>query len=251
MSERLRNKTVLITGAAKGQGECESRLFAKEGASILLCDIDFRACDNIAGDINSSGGNALACELDVSNEKAWTFAIETASRRFGSLDVLVNNAGIYSRTPIVDSSLNEFQRILNVNLSGVFLGTKHAIPAMIKSGGGSIVNISSTAGLVGNAGSGAYGASKGGVRSFTKYTAVQHAKDSIRANSVHPGPIETEMISKNISTPEGRSLSESRIPLGRIGDIKDVAMGVLFLASDESSFVTGAELVIDGGMTAQ
>ena len=173
-------------------------------------------------------------------------ALET----FGSLNVLVNNAGIYSRTPIVESSLKEFQKILDVNLNGVFLGTKHAIPAMIESGGGSIINISSTAGIVGNMGSGSYGASKGGVRSFTKYTAIQHAKHNIRANSVHPGPIDTEMISENISSSEGRALSESKIPLGRIGNIEDVAMGVLYLASDESSFVTGSELIIDGGLTA-
>ena len=250
MAERLNNKTILITGAANGQGEYESKLFAQEGASIILCDIDFERCEHTASIIKSLGGRAVACLLDVSKEHNWVSAIEMALETFGSLNVLVNNAGIYSRTPIVESSLKEFQKILDVNLNGVFLGTKHAIPAMIESGGGSIINISSTAGIVGNTGSGSYGASKGGVRSFTKYTAIQHAKHNIRANSVHPGPIDTEMISENISSSEGRALSESKIPLGRIGDIKDVAMGVLYLASDESSFVTGAELIIDGGLTA-
>ena len=158
---------------------------------------------------------------------------------------------IYSRVPIENTSVEEFDRILEVNLRGVFLGTKHIIPAMRASGGGSIINISSTAGIVGNVGSGAYGASKGGVRSFTKYTAIQHAPDGIRANSVHPGPIDTDMISDNLSTVEGRKSTESRIPMGRVGSIEDVAMGVLFLATDESSYMTGSELVIDGGMTAQ
>ena len=163
----------------------------------------------------------------------------------------MNNAGIYSRIPIENTSVEEFDSILGVNLRGVFLGTKHAIPAMRASGGGSIINISSTAGIVGNVGSGAYGASKGGVRSFTKYTAIQHASDGIRANSVHPGPIDTDMISDNLSTIEGRKSTESRIPMGRVGSIEDVALGVLFLATDESSYMTGSELVIDGGMTAQ
>ena len=250
MAERLNNKTILITGAANGQGEYESKLFAQEGASIILCDIDLERCEYTAGIINSHGGKAISCLLDVSKENNWVSAIEIGLETFGSLNVLVNNAGIYSRTPIIESSLEEFQKILSVNLNGVFLGTKYVIPAMLESGGGSIINISSTAGLVGNTGSGAYGASKGGVRSFTKYTAIQHAKDKIRANSIHPGPIDTEMISENLSSPKGRALSESKIPLGRIGTIEDVALGVLFLASDESSFVTGAELIIDGGLTA-
>ena len=248
---RLENKVALISGAGRGQGECESKLFAKEGASVLLCDVDADSCERITADIVSKGGKAAPFKLDVTLEEAWISAIDLATNLFGNLHILVNNAGIYSRTPVRETSENEFDRIISVNLKGVFLGTKQSIPAMIASGGGSIINISSTAGLVGNTGSGAYGASKGGVRAFTKYTAVQHAADGIRANSVHPGPIETAMIADNLSTPEGRALSESRIPLGRIGRIEDVAMGVLFLASDESSYMTGSELVIDGGITAQ
>ena len=189
--------------------------------------------------------------LDVTSEPDWIGVIEQTAEFFGKLDILVNNAGIYSRVPIENASVEEFDHILEVNLRGVFLGTKHAIPAMRTSGGGSIINISSTAGIVGNVGSGAYGASKGGVRSFTKYTAIQHAYEGIRANSVHPGPIDTDMISDNLSTAEGRKSTESRIPMGRVGSIEDVAMGVLFLATDESSYMTGSELVIDGGMTAQ
>ena len=147
--------------------------------------------------------------------------------------------------------MDDFNNIISVNLTGLFLGTKHSIPILRKAGGGSIVNMSSTAGLVGNSGSGAYGASKGGVRSFTKYTAVQHAMENIRANSIHPGPIETDMLAEKLSDIESRSASESKIPMGRIGTIEEVAMAILFLASDESSYITGAELVVDGGLTAR
>ena len=251
MSSRLKNKVAIITGAAKGQGEFEARLFASEGATVVLCDIDVEACGKTAEEISSSGGSAVSMTLDVTSEPNWIGVIEQTVEFFGKLDILVNNAGIYSRVPIENTSVEEFDRILEVNLRGVFLGTKHAIPAMRTSGGGSIINISSTAGIVGNVGSGAYGASKGGVRSFTKYTAIQHAYEGIRANSVHPGPIDTDMISDNLSTAEGRKSTESRIPMGRVGSIEDVAMGVLFLATDESSYMTGSELVIDGGMTAQ
>ena len=241
----------IITGAAKGQGEFEARLFANEGATVVLCDIDVEACGRTAEEISSSGGSAVVMTLDVTKESHWIGAIEQTLEFFGKIDILVNNAGIYSRVPIEHTSVEEFDRILEVNLRGVFLGTKHIIPAMRASGGGSIINISSTAGIVGNVGSGAYGASKGGVRSFTKYTAIQHASEGIRANSVHPGPIDTDMISDNLSTTEGRKSTESRIPMGRVGSIEDVAMGVVFLATDESSYMTGSELVIDGGMTAQ
>ena len=251
MSSRLKNKVAIITGAAKGQGEFEARLFASEGATVVLCDIDVEACGKTAEEISSSGGSAVSMTLDVTSEPNWIGVVEQTVEFFGKLDILVNNAGIYSRVPIENASVDEFDHILEVNLRGVFLGTKHAIPAMRTSGGGSIINISSTAGIVGNVGSGAYGASKGGVRSFTKYTAIQHASEGIRANSVHPGPIDTDMISDNLSTAEGRKSTESRIPMGRVGSIEDVAMGVLFLATDESSYMTGSELVIDGGMTAQ
>jgi len=251
MSGRVKNKVAIITGAAKGQGKFEAQLFANEGATVVLCDIDVEACGRTAEEISSSGGNAVAMTLDVTSESDWMDAIEQTLEFFGRIDILVNNAGIYSRVPIENTSVEEFDRILAVNLRGVFLGTKHIIPAMRASGGGSIINISSTAGIVGNVGSGAYGASKGGVRSFTKYTAIQHASEGIRANSVHPGPIDTDMISDNLSTAEGRKSTESRIPMGRVGSIEDVAMGVLFLATNESSYMTGSELVIDGGMTAQ
>ena len=248
---RLDNKVAIISGAAKGQGAFEAALFASEGAKVVLADIDIGACEANARDIVKNKGIASAIHLDVTSSESWTNCIKFTVEKYQSLDVLVNNAGIYSKVPIEEASSEEFDLIMSVNLKGVFLGTKYAIPELRKAGGGSIVNISSTAGLVGNQGGGAYGASKGGVRLFTKFTAIQHAPDNIRANSVHPGPIDTDMIADNLSTQEGRQNSISRIPLGRIGTIEDVALGVLFLASDESSYMTGSELVIDGGITAQ
>ena len=249
--DRLKNKITLITGAAKGQGAYEANIFASEGATIIRADVDIQACKAIQKKIESAGGKAISLHLDVTSESDWKRCVRDIERTFGGLNVLVNNAGIYSRVPILKSSVKEFEQIIDVNLKGVFLGTKYSIPLMQIFGSGSIVNISSTAGIVGNQGGGAYGASKGGVRLFTKYTAIQHAKDKIRANSVHPGPIDTDMISANLSTREGRASSVSKIPLGRIGSSKDVAMAVMFLASDESSFVTGAEIIVDGGLTAQ
>ena len=250
MTGRLSDKIILITGAGRGQGAYEAKLFSQEGAIVVLGDIDIYSCETIAQEISSKGGRVDYGSLDVTNESDWSDIVNKCANTFGGIDALVNNAGIYSRTPIVSTSKEEFQRIVDVNLQGTFLGTKSVIPIMRDCGGGSIVNISSTAGLVGNMGSGAYGASKGGIRSLTKYTAIQHAKDNIRVNSVHPGPIDTKMISDNLSTPEGRASSLSRIPLGRIGNITDVAMCVLFLCSDESSYITGSEIVIDGGLTA-
>ena len=248
---RLEGKVALISGAARGQGETEARLFAQEGASVVLGDILESEGEAAAVAIGESGGNARFIALDVTSEDAWISAVRFTVETFGRLDILINNAAIYARTLIVDTDIEEWRRIMDINMTGVFLGTKHAVPAMRESGGGSIINISSTAGLVGSARGSAYGTSKGGVRLFTKYTAIQHAPDGIRANSVHPGPIDTDMIADNLSSPEGRAESMSRIPLGRIGTVMDVAYGALFLASDESSFVTGSELVIDGGMTAQ
>ena len=248
---RLQDKVTLITGAGKGQGAYEAELFASEGAKVVLADVDLESCIEIQKRIESKGGHAISMGLDVTSESEWIKCIRRIQNTYNALHVLVNNAGIYSRIPIMDASTKEFQQIIDVNLKGVFLGTKHSIPLMKKSDFSSIINISSTAGLVGNQGGGAYGASKGGVRLFTKYTAIQHANDGIRANSVHPGPIDTDMIAENLSTKEGRASSISKIPLGRIGNSHDVAMAVLFLASDESSFVTGSEIVVDGGLTAQ
>ncbi len=248
---RLAGKVALISGGARGQGAAEARLFAQEGAAVIIGDILQDEGSKVEAEINEAGGKALFINLDVTNSDDWQTAIAKAVDAFGKLDILINNAAIYSRIPIEHATEEEWDSIIDINLKGVFLGTKYAIPALRAAGGGSIVNISSTAGLVGSPRGGAYSASKGGVRLFTKNTAIQHAADGIRANSIHPGPIDTEMIADNIGTPEGLAASVERVPLGRIGTVDDVALGALFLASDDSSYMTGAELVIDGGITAQ
>ena len=248
---RLEGKVAFISGGSRGQGAAEAKLFAKEGASVVMGDILEDEGKRLEAEINESGGRALFVKLDVTSESEWQDAIGQTVRTFGKLDVLVNNAAIYSRSGVEDTSVEEWDRIMAVNVKGVFLGTKHSITEMRKAGGGSIINISSTAGLVGSPRSSAYTASKGGVRLLTKSTAVQYAADGIRANSIHPGPIDTDMIADNIGTPEGLAESVARVPLGRVGNVDDVAYGALFLASDESSYMTGSELVIDGGVTAQ
>ena len=248
---RLTGKVALITGAARGQGAAEAKLFAWEGASVVVADVLEEEGVVVVDEIVRDGGRALWVRLNVASPRDWEVAIAQIIQRFGTLNVLVNNASIYRTAPIEHTTAEEWDEVMAVNARGVFLGTKQAIPAMREAGGGSIVNVSSTAGLVAWERGGVYGASKGAIRSLTKYTAIQHAKDGIRANSVHPGPVDTQMIAANIATPEGRAASIARVPMGRIGSVEDVAYGVLFLASDESSFMTGAELVIDGGMTAQ
>ncbi len=248
---RLEGKVALISGGARGQGAAEAKLFAKEGAAVTVGDLLVEDGKKVEAEINEAGGRALFTKLDVTSEDDWRKAIAATVETFGKLDVLINNAGIYSVAPIEQTEVDEWDAIINVNLKGVFLGTKYAIPEMRKAGGGSIVNISSTAGLVGSDRGSAYGASKGGVRLLTKLTAVQHAKDGIRANSIHPGPIDTDMIAVNIGTPKGLAKTLARVPLGRVGTIDEVIYGVLLLASDESSFMTGSELVIDGGVTAK
>jgi NAD(P)-dependent dehydrogenase (short-subunit alcohol dehydrogenase family) len=208
----------------------------------------------LAGEIGGGGGQAMFIPLDVTSEAQWQGAVAAAVRRFGKLDVLVNNAGVNvrGRTLVEDTTVDDWELVMGVNARGVFLGTRAAIPEMRRNGGGSIVNISSQLGLVGTETSTSqYQASKGAVRLFTKATAIQYASQGIRANSVHPGPIVTPMTEASRGDPELRQLYLSRIPLGRYGQPEDVAYGVLFLASDESAFMTGSELVIDGGWTAQ
>jgi NAD(P)-dependent dehydrogenase (short-subunit alcohol dehydrogenase family) len=249
---RLDGKVALISGGARGQGATEAQLFAREGAKVVLGDILDESGRQVEAAIRAAGGDATYVHLDVTNEDNWRAAVDTAVQRYGRLNVLVNNAGILLRKAIEEMTVEEWDGIMAVNLKGVFLGTKHAIPAMRRAGGGSIINISSTAGLVGSpGGSSAYIATKGGVRLFTKATAIQHAKDNIRCNSVHPGPIATEMIKDTLENPDLWAERLRRLPMGRAGTPEDVAYGVLYLASDESSYVTGSELVIDGGTTAE
>ena len=249
---RLENKVALISGGARGMGAAEARMFAREGAKVVIGDVLDAEGTRVAAEIAESGGDALFVHLDVTHEEDWRSAIGAATLSFSKLDILVNNAGIWRRGRVEDTTVEDWDMILDVNAKGVFLGTKLAIPEMRKAGGGSIINISSTAGLVGGPRSSAYTASKGAVRLFTKATAVQYAQDGIRANSIHPGPIDTPMIQQVWHGEEqSREAALARTPLGRIGTPDDIAYGVLFLASDESSFMTGSELVIDGGSTAQ
>ncbi len=249
---RLEGKVALISGGARGQGAVEARLFAGEGAKVVIGDILEDEGRQLEAEINELGGSCVFVNLDVTSEDDWQNAVNIAVERFGKLDVLVNNAGIFRLGLVEETSTELWDEIMDINSKGVFLGTKAAIPEMRKAGGGSIVNISSVAGLIGSHYSAAYTASKGAVRLLTKSTAVQYAKEGIRANSIHPGVIETPMTAGNLlADEEARQRTIARHPLGRYGQPEDVAYGALFLASDESSFMTGSELVIDGGLTAQ
>ena len=248
---RLEGKVALITGGARGQGAVEAMLFAREGAKVVIADVLDREGMAVAAEIAELGGEALYVHLDVSSETDWRQAVDTVVSSYGKLDVLVNNAAIWRGGNVADTSSEQWDQVLAINAKGAFLGTKLAIPQMRNAGGGSIVNISSTAGLVGSRTSTAYSASKGAVRLLTKSTAVQYGAEGIRANSIHPGPIDTVMGDQVWPDAGSREETIERTVLKRLGTPDDIANGALFLASDESSFMTGTELVIDGGLTAQ
>ena len=259
---RLEGKVALISGGARGQGAAEARLFVQEGAAVVIGDILDDEGMKLEAEIRELGGRITFVHLDVTDAEQWAGAVNEAVTRYGKLDILVNNAGIGStniggvQAPRIHDAPEEvWDQIMDVNGKGVFLGTRAALPAMLTNGSGSIINISSIAGMVGlGPGSGAgsaYASSKGAVRLLTKSTAVQYATDGIRCNSVHPGYIDTAMTARMMSEPGMRDMRIAATPLGRIGTVDDIANGVLFLASDESSFMTGSELVIDGGYTAQ
>ncbi len=248
---RLQNKVALISGGAKGMGAVEAKLFAKEGARIVIGDVLETEGKQIESEINETGGECLFIPLDVTDENQWNEAVAATVRRFSKLDILINNAGIFRTSRVEETSSAEWDQVMDINAKGVFLGAKAAIPAMRAAGGGSIINLSSVAGLVGAAYSSAYSASKGAVRLFTKSTAIQYATDGVRCNSIHPGVIQTDMTREAIADSQFKAQRLDPTPLARLGQPEDVAYGALYLASDESSFVTGAELVIDGGWTAQ
>lgn len=250
---KLDGKVALISGGARGQGAEEAKTFALEGAQVVFGDLLDEAGAQVEADICAAGGEAVYVHLDVTSDADWQRAVQEAVSRFGKLDILVNNAGIIiPRVPIEACTGDEWDRVMAVNAKGVFLGTKYAIPAMRRAGGGSIINISSIAGIGQSLHQEpAYAASKGAVRIFTKVTASQHAKDRIRCNSVHPGPIDTDMLRDAMPDPQVLDQRLGRVPLGRMGAVAEIVAGVLFLASDDSSYMTGAELVIDGGALAQ
>ena len=248
---RVEGKVMLISGGARGMGAVESRLFVREGAKVVFGDILDEDGAKVEAQIREEGGEAVYVHLDVTKESDWREAVGVAESRYGRMDILVNNAGILIRKGIEDTSEAEWDRLMEVNAKGVFLGTRSAIPALKRSGGGSIVNISSVAGLVASRySSGSYAATKGAVRLLTKATALEYAEHGIRCNSVHPGLIESPMTRELLSDAAHLDERLRGIPMGRPGSLEEVAYGVLYLASDESSYVTGSELVIDGGRTA-
>ncbi len=250
---RMDGKVALISGGARGMGATEASMFAAEGASVVIGDILDEEGEATAAGIRTAGGQCHYHHLDVTSEGDWNDAVAAAIDRFGKLDVLVNNAGIGSNSfQIHEEPVELWDRTIDVNLKGVFLGTRAAIPAMKEAGGGSIINISSQLGIVAVPYNGAaYQTAKGGVRILTKAAALQYAADGIRVNSVHPGPIVTEMTRAGRDNPERLEIMLARIPMGRYGEPEEVAHAVVYLASDESAFVTGSEVVVDGGWTAQ
>jgi cyclopentanol dehydrogenase len=250
---KLDGKVALISGGARGQGAAEAETFVKEGARVVFGDVRDAEGKAVEERIRAGGGDAVYVHLDVTSEADWQSAVQTALGRWGKLDVLVNNAAIViPRVPIEERTVEEWDRVMAVNARGVFLGTKCVIPAMRRGGGGSIVNISSVAGIGQSLHQEpAYAASKGAIRIFTKVTASQHAKDRIRCNSVHPGPVDTEMFHSAFRDREAMERRLQRVPLGRMGTVPEIVSAVLYLASDESSYMTGSEMVIDGGALAQ
>lgn len=252
---RLAGKVALVTGAASGIGRACAEVLAREGASVVLTDVQVDKGVDVAAGIGKAGGKAVFARQDVTSEQEWAEIVRRIEKDFGRLDVLVNNAGIAVGGMVTDLTLEEFQRQMSVNVDSVFLGTKTSLPLMRKTGGGSIVNISSIAGLRGAPRLSAYCASKGAVRLFTKSVALECAamKDGIRVNSVHPGIIDTpiwgQVIPGSNEPPDLDALSAFRVPLGVKGQPADIANVVAFLASDDSRYMTGEELVVDGGMT--
>lgn len=254
---RVAGKVAIVTGAGLGIGRASAQMLAREGARVTVTDIKEAEGRSTAEDIIEAGGEAMFIRHDVSSEAEWEAVMSATLRRFGRLDVLVNNAGVALGADVETTTLEQWRALMAVNLDGVFLGARHAIAAMKKTGGGSIVNISSIEGLIGDPNLAAYNASKGGVRLFTKSAALHCAKSGykVRVNSVHPGYIWTPMVEGYLAASPNpvaaRTAVDALHPLGHIGEPDDIAYGVLYLASDESKFVTGSELVIDGGYTAQ
>ena len=249
---RMKDKVALISGAASGMGAATARLFGREGAAmVFVADLLDKEGAEVVDSINKAGGKARYLHLDVTDEAGWKAAIAETEKTAGGLDVLVNNAGISGSAEQDLYDTAAWNRLMNINATGVFLGMKHGIAAMKKRGKGSVINLSSVSGIVGqgfiHVG---YNASKGAVRLITKSGAAQHGRDNIRVNSVHPGLMPPMRTSGRTADPATRAKTLKGVPLGRAGEIDEVAYAILFLASDESSYVTGAELVVDGGWTA-
>jgi len=248
---RFSDRIVLVTGAASGIGLASAQRFAIEGATVLLVDRDVEKLESALQTLGGISHEAVA--LDVTDEPGWIALADRIKSRFGRLDVLVSNAGFGRFLPIAETSLEEWRSIVSVNLDGVFLGTKHMMPLLAASSRGTIVNMSSIRGIVAAPGTGPYCAAKGAVRMFTKVTALECAEagNGVRANSIHPGHIRTPLSAPAYADPEIAKTLLADVPIGRPGEPEEIADAILFLASDESRYMTGAELVVDGGSTAQ
>jgi len=254
---RVEGKVALVTGGRRGLGEASAVLLGREGAKVAITDRKADGADAVLNRISAAGGKAIFIQQDVAKEEDWRRTLDEVLKRFGRLDILVNNAGVGAGKNVEELTLDEWRWVMSVNLDGVFLGTKYAIGAMKKSGGGSIINMSSIEGMVGDRRLAAYDASKGGVRILTKSAALHCAKAgyNIRVNSLHPGFIDTPMVTGFVKAQGDAAAARKELeqlhPIGHLGEPDDVAYAVLYLASDESKFVTGSELVVDGGFTAQ
>ncbi|MCS7464872.1 glucose 1-dehydrogenase [Paenibacillus doosanensis] len=245
---RLSGKVAVITGAALGMGAAEAKLFAQEGAVVIGTDVKEDVLQEVMEEIRGAGGQAVGLKHNVASEEEWKQVVRETVERYGKIDILVNNAGISTTKTIANMGMDEWDKVMDINLSGCVLGMKYVIPEMQKAGGGSLINISSIGGIVGMAGTSPYTAAKGALRALSKSAAVEYGKDKIRVNSVHPGIIVTPMTEPSMKDALPYYQTYTQLPY--FGNPEDVAYGVLFLASDEARFVTGSELVIDGGWTA-
>lgn len=252
MPSRLAGKVALITGAGSGIGRESALLFAREGARVVIADLDAKAGEGVASEIAAAGGEAVAQRCDVARSDDVRAAVDTAEKRFGALHVLFNNAGIFPArdgSP-VDTPEEVWEQVMLVNLKGVFLGCKHGIPALLRAGGGSIINTASFVAVMGAATSQiAYTASKGGVLAMTREIAVEYARQGIRANALCPGPVNTPLLAEFLAAPAARARRFVHIPMGRLAEAAEIANAALFLASDEASYVTGTTFLADGGIS--
>lgn len=262
MAGRLDNKVILISGAGGGLGSAQARLMAKEGAKIIAAnlqedpiigpnqssDILWKRTLSLVDDINQNGGEAIAVPLDVTKEQNWVDVVAESEQKFGRLDILSNNAGIYYHAGLLDHTVEKFHQIVNINQLGVLLGMKSVIPAMRRSGGGSIINIASIYGISGAGLSTAYQSTKGAVRLMTKSAAMEFVGDNIRVNAICPGMFDTNLFESSVPKQDWEAMI-SLVPMKRFGRPNEIAYGAIFLASDEASFMTGSDLVIDGGYT--
>lgn len=252
MSFTVKDKVVVITGAGAGIGRGTAELFAKHGAKVVVTDVNLKGVEETAASITAAGGEALSLKHDVASEEQWVSVLKQAKERFGGIDVLINNAGIYIIAPLAETTLEQWNRLMSINVTGVFLGAKHVAPYLEERKGGSIVNLSSIAGLEGIPGHTLYGASKGAVRIMTKDLAAELGPKNIRVNSVHPTYVATEMLdyAVKIYGVSADKLGKKLSPLGHLADVADIANMIVFLCSEESNYLTGTEYTVDGGGTS-